>query len=213
MKPAARHSRAGAFTLSNLLVVLGTVLLLGLLIAPYFAVCKAKSPRITCVNQLKQITMAFQIWGRDHDDRYPMEVLTNTPAAFALVNPAGPWRYFQAVSNELGSPKILRCPVDNGRKPAENNGRSFGDQTISYFAVLSANEINPNLMLAGDRHLRGDKLPVQGQLWIGTNEHIRFTGLSHAGAGNVAITDGSVQQLSSGTPSDHFGGTNWLLFP
>ena len=44
MKPAARHSRAGAFTLSNLLVVLGTMLLAGLLIAPYFAVCKAKSP-------------------------------------------------------------------------------------------------------------------------------------------------------------------------
>ena len=75
---------------------------------------------------------------------------------------------------------------------------------------------SPNLLLSSDRDLTSGPGPLDGVLTLSTNQSACWLGKIHHGAGNIAITDGSVQQLTSSglnTAVLHSGATNWLLFP
>jgi len=87
---------------------------------------RAESPgaRISCVNNLKQIGLAFRLWAIDHDGQFPFNVSTNSGGTlqFYAVDEDGfardPAIHFQVMSNELTLPKILVCPQDRSRKVA-----------------------------------------------------------------------------------------------
>ncbi len=72
------------------------------------------------------------------------------------------------------------------------------------------------MFLAGDRNITNG-LPVKnGLLLLDTNRVAGWTHQIHHGAGNIAMTDGSVQQLTSSGLNSAVrasGVTNWLLFP
>ena len=93
------------------------------------ALAKAKAQRIACVNNLKQIGIATRIYATDNIDRFPWQVPQAEGGSAEFATPksdtdavldsngrpifdAGAWRHFQALSNELSNPKVLRCPRD-----------------------------------------------------------------------------------------------------
>ncbi len=77
---------------------------------------------ISCVNNLKQIGLAFKEWALGHGARFPFNVSTNEGGTmeFCSVGEDGFDRnaalHFQVMSNELNTPKILVCPEDHLRK-------------------------------------------------------------------------------------------------
>jgi hypothetical protein len=81
--------------------------------------------QITCINNLKQVGLAFRQWALDYGDRFPFNVSTNEGGTLELCAPdkdgfdASAARHFQVMSNELNTPRILVCPKDKGRKPAK----------------------------------------------------------------------------------------------
>lgn len=87
-----------------------------------------KYQRITCINNLKQIGLSFRQWALDYKDQYPFSVSTNAGGTkeFCDREAAGfdknSYIHFRAVSNELGTPLVLRCPQDRTKEP----GRDFG---------------------------------------------------------------------------------------
>ena len=102
------------------------------------------------------------------------------------------------MSNELSTPKILLCPADDDRSPATNFTTGFTTQHISYFVNLSATEQNPQMLLFGDDNFESNGIPVKsGLLPFSTNATITWGPTRHIHNGNVAITDGSVQQLTT----------------
>lgn len=82
-----------------------------------------------CVNQLKQIGLAFRMWALDHDDKFPFnagleaggtrELCARGSDGFDTNAPV----HFQVLSNELNTPKLLVCPKDSSRQPARDFGR------------------------------------------------------------------------------------------
>ncbi len=214
IKLAPHHSRALTFVE----VIVGVVVLLGLLvlILPYFAQCHSRATRIVCVCNLKEVGLGFRTWAGDHGELYPMKFYTNRAGGPRWLASGDLFRYFQVLSNSVKSLTNLVCPDDKQVRSATNFAGDFGPQTISYFAALQADESDPNMFLAGDRNITNGLPILGGLLRLDTNRVAGWIHKIHHGAGNIAITDGSVQQLKSSglnTAVLHSGVTNWLLFP
>jgi len=84
--------------------------------------------RISCVNNLKQIGLAFKEWALDNGDRFPFNVSTNDGGTMELCSVGedgfarNPALHLQVMSNELNTPKILVCPEDYSKIPAASFG-------------------------------------------------------------------------------------------
>ena len=82
------------------------------------------------------------------------------------------FRHWQALSNELSNPKVVRCPRDGNRRQAttfadgdsvrkitkgttlfaDKKGKN-GNLSVSYFIGKGADEAKPNNILSGDRNI------------------------------------------------------------
>jgi type II secretory pathway pseudopilin PulG len=215
------QKKKGAFTVVDLLVVVVIVAIIFLLAAFFHSGgsrAPAKAVRINCVNNLKQVGLAFRLWGGDHNDLYPMQFLTNSAGAPLFDDAANGFRYFQVMSNELSTPKLLICPADRKRTAATNFATDFAGARISYFIGLEANETtHPLAFLSGDRNITNGQKPINGVLEVTTNQNIGWTSEIHNHAGNLGVADGSGQQVTDNGLNSFAGhtglATNRLLFP
>jgi type II secretory pathway pseudopilin PulG len=185
-------------TLIEVLVVIFTIVLIAAMFLPALAAAKRKSSRIGCVNCLKQNALAFRIWEGDNGDNYPMHFAVTNSAMIKLIGDGNTYVLWQSMSNELSTPKVLHCPEDTNHVAATDFGIGFSDVNISYFFNLDANEANPQTMLIGDDNLAvGGKSVQPGILNLATNVPVTWTAARHKFVGNVALTDCSVQQITS----------------
>ncbi len=192
-------------------------------------------PQMRCRSNLKQIDLAFRVFSNDNDDKYPyfsrdrMIDGKSVPNA-AYANEKDAWLYFLVMSNELGSVKILTCPSDRERinnmavdfssnSVAPNFGLGFQQNSaVSYFVGLDADETRPQMLLAGDRNLMTNAANLHGSvLTVASNLPPVWSASIHTNAGNVALSDGSVQQMNTAALANHLrqpdSGTNRLLLP
>ena len=252
MKKIVKQKKA--FTLIELLVVIAIIAILAAMLLPALAAAKRKAQRISCVNNLKEASLAFRIWEGDNGDKYPQAVSTaqggaqetlehvSTPAPATLYGVAN---CFLVMSNELSTPKILNCPSDSRTlapnspatnftemiaTPATASAPAFANATtvqyISYFVSGDAQEANPQMILMGDYNIGsttgttaattngfGPQTTWNGTL-TGANDWGWTALTGHLKAGNAAITDGSVQQLTvSGLQQQMLAATNGLPPP
>ncbi len=129
MGVSPKPKQQAAFTLTELVVV---TLMLGLLfglLVPTLYHAKQKSKRIGCVSNLKNLGLAFRVFATDRGDQSPRAASTNQIGSEEFATPRELFRYFQAMSNELSTPKILVCPADDRKSAPSFSG--LGNENIS----------------------------------------------------------------------------------
>ena len=191
---SSQRGDAGLLDLLAILVAVAIVVVIGF--AFISRPRRSTAPRIHCVNNLKQVGLAFRLWSGDNGDRLPMQVSTNDGGTMEFVASGTVFPHLAVMSNELGTPKILACPADQSRKPATNFS-GISDINISYFVVPEADETRPEMWLSGDRNLATNNIPIKrGLFTMQTNRVMSWTAQLHNHKGNLAFADGSVQQLA-----------------
>jgi hypothetical protein len=207
MKPNHARRGTGGFTGWDLLVCVVTA---GLAISFYLReMSRPRSRgccRINCASNLKQIGLAFRMWSNDNGEKFPWEVSRNNGGTLELISSGDALPHFQAISNELNTPKILVCSSDvqrvgNRRSAFDASGGAPAAQIldnanqISYFAGLDANEINPQSLLSGDRNLSTNGTFLSGLVLLASNAPLRWASGLHAPTGYVGLADGSAHRM------------------
>ena len=206
MKPRCSNQRNHALTLTEVLVSVAIVCVLAgdafLMFhrqkVVHRVVHQNRSTEIQCVNNLKQIGLAFRIWEGDNGDKLPMQVPARVGGAMESAVEGNVAPIFQVMSNELSTPRILLCPADADRFAAKNFTAGFDNSHVSYFVGLDASDDKPAMFLSGDDNFAVDGVPVKsGLLLLATNAPVSWTAARHVNQGNIGLVDGSVQQIAT----------------
>ena len=204
MKAQTAPHRNHAFKRIELFAIIGgislLVLVLAALLLPALAASKRKSARLGCVNCLHQINLAFKVWEGDNYDKFPMYFALTNSDTMKLISNGKAYVLWQTMSNELSTPKVLRCPDDAERTYATNFTDGFSDKNISYFFSLDAADTYPQMILDGDDNLAINGVRVKpGILNLPVTGSLTWTKERHRGAGNLSMADGSVFQTTPST--------------
>ena len=192
-----RRYRIDGFTVVEVLILVAVLSVLVAVFVPQMNRRHASPCRINCINNLKQIGLAFRTWSLDNNDQFPFQVSVTNGGTMELTGSGIASIHFQVMSNELSTPKILLCPADTGRTNAYSFATNLNNWNISYFVGIDATNANPAMFLCGDRNITNG-LPLQGRfLYLPTNRPTGWTHQMHVNQGNIGLADGSVQALST----------------
>jgi prepilin-type N-terminal cleavage/methylation domain-containing protein len=146
-------------------------------------------------------------------------------------------KVFQVMSNELSTPKVCICPADSFHSQAGTNFGNFavaggggptgdfGTNRVSFFIGSDSGETDPQQILFGDENIGtsitlGAPAPTRysSAQTLGngtfTTLNVAWTIDTHNKVGNIGLSDGSVQQLStSGLKSTFGNSTNTVVYP
>jgi len=148
----ALKAAARAFTLFELLVVMGVISLLAAWLLPALNRGKASAERTACLNNLRQLGVALRLYADDYGGGLPA-----TPVTDRAAHPFNPLTGFKAkVKNYLGLPgpaaptdKVFACPADHfclvrepGNTVFTRVARSLHDQAFSDYSSYGFNGAN-----------------------------------------------------------------------
>ena len=135
------HRRYIAFTLIEMLVVIGTIAVLAAVLFPVFASVRERARQTSCASNLRQIGLAMSVYSQDYDDFYPYgaDPLDKTPDFWSLDPQAQsnvqtmPYLH-DILTPYLHAPAVWRCPSDSG----SDTLKEWGDPVTGTATVFAA---------------------------------------------------------------------------
>jgi len=194
MKPRRSNQRNQAMTLTEVFVVIVVLAVLAAMFFPALLPPKRISSHVSCITNLKEIGLAFEMWAGDHNDKYPMEISVANGGTMELAATGDVIATFQIISNELSTPKILFCPADTIHTITNFFGVNFTAKNISYFVGLDADTNRSKVFFSGDDNFAVGGIPVKsGLLKLPTNAPVTWTAARHKFTGFIVLADGSAR--------------------
>lgn len=110
-----RGGRRSAFTLMELLVVIGIIAVLISLLLPAFGRTRAHAQQVTCISNLRQIATALISYTASNDGYFPTPASSNRPDDWLYWHPGRDINQSRIVPHMGGTfvEAVLRCPADD----------------------------------------------------------------------------------------------------
>ncbi len=151
-KPAANGGRRGAFTLIELLVVIAIIAILAGLLLPSLAQAKGRGQSTSCLSNLRQWAMEWQLYTSEYHDRFPTGMNIN-----GSQDPAPRSAWFDALARPILQRKqLLTCPV--ATQTNKNSAIDYGGLTTAYLMPVASG--------ANDVYENGEPASYGANLWI-----------------------------------------------
>ncbi|HEY1171643.1 MAG TPA: hypothetical protein VGH19_09755 [Verrucomicrobiae bacterium] len=203
--PPRNRSKEHAFTRKEMLCLIIALTFLGMLGLAAIQRGKLHSRQFGCFSRLRSMSLCFKMFAGDNGGLYPF----STTNSIAYQDSSNAWKHFLALSNELGSAKILICPEDVSRRSttayafdaATNGLRQLQNLALSYFLNVDASATNAGMVMMGDRNILINGMALTNTaVTASAATQIQWTADLHRQKGNVVLTDGSVQTLRASVP-------------
>lgn len=174
--PAARR-HAGAFTLLELLFVIAIIAILAALLLPSLSSARAKGKQVSCMNHLKQLALAFQIYSADNEGKL-VENLPSTVGSNSWIK--GSMKVLPEATNETliragklfpyaNQTALYRCPHDLSQTTGRPRARSYAMN-----GWVGSRHMETTYRASGYRtFVRESEIAVAGaaNLWVIADEH------------------------------------------
>jgi prepilin-type N-terminal cleavage/methylation domain-containing protein/prepilin-type processing-associated H-X9-DG protein len=132
-----------AFTLIELLVVIAIIAILAAILFPVFAQAREKARSISCLSNIKQLTLGFIMYSQDYDETFP-EWRWDLRYSGGNNNASSLW--FNAIYPYVKNTQIYKCPSDARTYNEQTNWREWFNNGTTWAGIQAIGDLNPVFM-------------------------------------------------------------------
>jgi len=172
------------FTLIELLVVIAIIAVLAAILFPVFASAREKARQTTCVNNLRQIAVALNMYVQDNNEQLlPLPSASDTTTPWSEMLPKLPNALFD-------------CPTPTQNSSVKGNVTSpkYGYNAMLYGKAMAQLKTPSKTVMVADL----SKMGMLGHYTFSSSTIGTFLDFRHSGAINLAMADGSVRAQNAG---------------
>lgn len=134
------------FTLIELLVVIAIIAILAAILFPVFAQARAKARGVSCLSNIKQLTMGMVMYSQDYDERFPQWRWDQSWSGGSSANPNDATTvWWNAIFPYVKSYQIYVCP-DNNYTFTSRQDNHWGWFNFGSPAAIAQSRVNPGFV-------------------------------------------------------------------
>lgn len=192
----SRRLLAG-FTLVEVIVISLVLVALAGLVLPKLRRPRVNHGYVRCINNLKQIGLAFQMYADDHGGKYPMALPKAQGGTADAIGTTHVFLHFQAISNYLSDTKVLVCRCDTKRMRAASNWAELRNSDIDYWVGVDAQLSNSASLVAGEKFIQTHAFSTNNLMVLRPYTQVYWSNSPIVDYGNVVFADNRVERFPS----------------